>query len=241
VRTKDITFKSGAETLAATKVYADSGRESSVISFHGFGLTATRTRIRYMLDYLAAHGVSSACFDFSGNGDSTGRLEESTLNIRKEEASAAAKFLGRPEGSLAIIGTSMGAYLAALLSPVLRPRSLILVCPAAYPEEAMGLKLTEDFPKLARRRPHAYAESPAFEAIRDFDGRLLIIAAGHDADVAPEEVINLYVESARSAKSKKVIRLEESGHKVHPWLQEHDEERANVLKEVLNVTHEDQV
>lgn len=226
--------------LAATKVYADSGREPSVISFHGFGVTATRTRIRYMLDYLAMHGVSSACFDFSGNGDSTGRLEESTVNIRKEEASAAVKFLGRPEGSLAIIGTSMGAYLAALLSPVLRPRSLILVCPVAYPEAAMELKLTEDFPKLARPTPHAYAESQVFEAIRDFDGRLLIIAAGHD-DVASAEVIDLYVSSARSARSKKVIRLEESGHKVHPWLQEHDEERANVLEEVLAVTREDQV
>lgn len=238
MRTEDCTFKVGAETLAATKVYADTGREPSVISFHGFGVTATRTRILYMLDYLAMHGVSSACFDFSGNGDSTGRLEESTLNLRKEEASAAAKFLGRPEGSLAVIGTSMGAYLAALLSPVLRPRSLILVCPVAYPEEAMGLKLTEDFPKLARRRPRAYAESPAFEAIRDFDGRLLIIAAGHD-EVASAEVINLYVSSARSARSKKVIRLEESGHKVHPWLQEHDEERVNVLEEVLAVTRED--
>lgn len=238
MRTEECVFKVGAQTLAATKVYADSGREPSVISFHGFGTTATRTRIRYMLDHLAAHGVSSACFDFSGNGDSTGRLEESTLKIRKEEAYAATQFLGRPEGSLALIGTSMGGYLATLLSPVLRPRSLILVCPVAYPEEAMELKLSEDFPKLARRRPGAYAESRAFEVMRDFEGHLLIIAAAHD-DVAPREVIDLYEQSARSAKSKKVIWLEESGHKVHPWLQEHEEERAHVLREVLAVTREE--
>jgi pimeloyl-ACP methyl ester carboxylesterase len=231
-------FKVGAETLAATKVYADSGREPSVISFHGFGTTATRTRIRYMLDHLAGHGVSSACFDFSGNGDSTGELDKATLNLRRDEAHAAAKFLGRPEGSLAIIGTSMGAYLAALLSPVLRPRSLILISPAAYPEDAMELKLTEDFPKLARRPPGAYVGSPAFEALRTFEGDLLVITGGKD-EVLPEGVTQLYAESAPSARSRKVIRLEESGHKVHPWLQEHAEERANVLREVLAVTREE--
>jgi hypothetical protein len=121
---------------------------------------------------------------------------------------------------------------------VLRPRSLILVSPAAYPEDAMELKLTEDFPKLARRPPGAYVESPAFEALRTFEGNLLVIAAGKD-DVLPEEVIHLYAESAPSARSRKVIRLEESGHKVHLWLQEHDEERTNVLREVLAVTREE--
>ena len=236
MRAEDCVINVGAETLAATKIHALPGEPPSVISFHGHGATATRARIRYVLDYLAGHGVSSACFDFSGNGDSTGKLEQATLSARKNEALAAAKLLGRPR-SLAIIGTSMGGYTAALLAPVFEPRSLILFCPAAYPEDAMELKFDENFASIARR-PGAYVNSPAFQALRTFKGNLLIFAAGKDT-VIPKEVINLYVESAPLAKSKKVVWLEESDHKVHVWLDGHEEERANVLREVLAVTKEE--
>jgi hypothetical protein len=226
----------GAERLAATKIYADSGQPPSVISFHGTGITGTRARIRYLLEGLADHGVSSACFDFSGHGESTGKLEQASLSLRKEEGYEAAKLLGR-QGSLAIIGTSMGGYTAALMAPLLEPRSLILFCPAAYPEEAMELKFDDGFTAVARR-PGAYVNSPAFRALSTFKGNLLIVAARKDT-VIPKEVIDLYAESAPLAKSRKLIWLEECDHKVNVWLSEHEEERANILREVLAVTREE--
>lgn len=236
MRIQDCVFKVGDETLMGTKLYAASGREPSVISFHGFGQTASRARIRYVLDYLAQHGVSSACFDFSGNGDST-NFESATLNLRKKQALAAAKELGRKQGSLAIIGTSMGGFIAAILAPQLKPRSLVLFSPAVYPEDAMGLKLDQKFP-MAARASGTYLNSPAFRALSTFKGKLLIVAAERDT-VLPRDVIDLYVESARSAKGTKVIKLDTTEHKVNLWLQEHEEERIQVLNEVLAVTAED--
>lgn len=236
VWTEDCKLRVGAETLVATKVFANPGQEPSVISFHGFGITAGRMRIRYLLDYLATHGISSACFDFSGNGESS-HVQPPTLRLRIDQALAAAKQLGRRQGQLALIGTSMGGFIAALLAPELRPRSLILISPAAYSESAMGLVLNEDFPHLARAAG-CFVDSPAFEALSTFKGELLIIAAERDA-VLPKGVIDRYAESAPRAVRKKVIRLDTAEHKISLWLQDHEEERFRVLREVLNVTREE--
>jgi hypothetical protein len=234
--TQDCVFKVGEETLAATKIYAASHKEPSVISFHGFGQTASRTRIRYMLDYLAQHGLSSACFDFSGNGDST-NVESATLNLRTKQALAAANELGRKEGSLALIGTSMGGFIAALLAPQLKPRSVVLISPAIYADEAMEIKLDQNFPTAARASGD-YMNSSALRALSTFEGKLLIIAAERDT-VLPKGTIDLYAGCARSAKSAKVITLDTAEHKVNLWLQEQEEERSRVLSEVLAVTIED--
>lgn len=232
LRTRKCAFKVDNETLVASTVYGASGNPPQVISYHGLGATATRSRIRYVLDYLAQYDISSACFDFSGNGDSTGKLEEASLRRRYKEAQAATAQL-ITSGPTSLIGTSMGGFLAALLVPVIKPRHLILFCPAAYPEDAMDLPFNDCFGTIARR-PGAYVHSPAFQALTTFDGSLLIFAARNDSVIVPE-VIEGYVASASSARLQKVVWLEESGHKMHLWLAEHAYEREMVLKEVLNV------
>ena len=232
---RDCFLRVDDETLAASTIYGASSHAPHVISYHGFGATATRARIRYALDYLAQHDISSACFDFSGNGDSTGKLEEANLRRRYREAQAATAHL-ITSGPVSLIGTSMGGFLAALLAPVLRPRHLILFCPPAYPEDAMDLPLNGRFGALARR-PGAYARSPAFKALQTFEGSLLIFAARNDPVIVPE-VIEAYLASAPCARRRKVVWLRESGHKMHLWLADHPRERELVLKRLLDVLTE---
>jgi uncharacterized protein len=229
--TEDRAFNVAGETLMATKVYAASAAPPDIISFHGTGITANRRRIRYILDHLATQGMSSVCFDFSGHGQSTGRLDQSTLNIRKSEAEAATRLL-LGNNPPVFIGTSMGAYLAALLTPVFEPRSLILFCPAAYPAKVMGMTFNDNFTAFVRR-PSIYRHSPAFRALSNFKGSLLIIAAERDA-LIPREVIDLYAESARCARSQKIIWIERSDHKVHSWLVKHDEQRTIILESIVS-------
>ena len=227
--TEEFQIETGGEKLAATRILAELGHQPQVLSFHGTGTAANRKRIRYLLDYLASHGLSSICFDFSGHGESSGKMEQATLTIRKNEARAAARFLdGRVPPVL--IGTSMGGYIASLLAPEIRPRSLILFCPAAYSSELMELKFNDSF-TAAVRRPGAYLNSPAFKALESYDGKLLIIAAGQDA-IIPREVIRLYQESAPRAQTK-ILWLGTSDHKIHLWLADHEIERNSVLQEVL--------
>lgn len=230
VLTEEFTFAAGKETLAATRICSISGRQPHVITFHGTGPTASHAGTRYILDYLARNGLSSLCFDFSGHGKSTGDMQQATLSVRKQEGHAAAAFLD-PQASPVIIGTSMGGYIAALLAPVLNPQSLILFCPAAYPDEAMELKFGENFAAIAKR-PGAYLHSPAFHALKSYRGKLLIIAAGKD-ELIPKEVPGLYAESAPLAGTKKLLWMDDSDHKIHTWLTLHPPERQSVLSEVL--------
>ncbi|HEV7239248.1 MAG TPA: alpha/beta family hydrolase [Thermoanaerobaculia bacterium] len=210
MHTEDLRFSVGSETLAATRILASSGEPPSIVSFHGTGTTAHRGRIRYVLDFLAERGVSSACFDFSGHGESSGPFEAANLGVRIREAFQAATLLC-PPSPRGIIGTSMGARLAAVLSPQLHPRTLILFCPAAYSCDQ--------------------AESPAFAGLRQFEGKLLIIAGRKD-EVSGAETVERYAASAPAADSK-VIWLEQCGHAIHPWLGEHETERAAVLEEIV--------
>jgi pimeloyl-ACP methyl ester carboxylesterase len=223
MKIEDLEIVAGGQTLAATRVLAGNGAPPSVISFHGTGATTHRSRIRYILDDLASRDISSACFDFSGHGESSGSVEDATLASRMSEALEAATILC-PPSPRTIIGTSMGAYLAASLSPQLRPHSLILFAPAAYPQDQVGdrERALTDFQPSAD-------DSPAFEALQQFDGKLLIVV-GQDDPTITREIVDRYVRSAPAAQSK-VIRLQ-CGHMVHPWLGEHDDARRAVLAEI---------
>jgi uncharacterized protein len=233
VTSEEFFFEAGCERLAATRILSASGNLPSAVSFHGLGVTATRTRIRYLLDHLAVEaGVSSICFDFSGNGDSSGRFESASLRRRAEESLAAAKLLAMT-GPRVLIGTSMGAHLAAQVSPDIAPRSLILFCPAAYPEDAADERFDENFVRFNNRTvtPEVLRGSPALKALRGFKGKLLVVAGTEDK-VIPRRVIDLYLESAAAASKRRVIWLEGCDHFVHPWLAQHHEERVMVLEAV---------
>jgi uncharacterized protein len=236
MRTEEFAFAVGCQRLAATRVLSGSGRPPEVVSFHGLGVTASRARIRYLLDGLARHGLSSICFDFSGNGDSTGQLEKSNLRARATESLAAANLLAGSE-TRAIVGTSMGAHLAALVSQAVRPRSLVLFCPAAYSDQVSDLNFDESFTCRPGRLVTAetHAKSSALRALLTFTGNLLIIAATEDK-VIPREVIDLYVVAASRARSRRVIWLEGCDHFVHPWLEHHETQRSAVLHAVLSAT-----
>jgi uncharacterized protein len=224
--THDTFFDVGEHRLAATTVRAADGAAPDVVHLHGLGPTATRHIIRYLLDDLAAHGHSSVTFEFSGNGDSTGVMKEATLRRRKEESLAAAGLLDA-ERRPVIIGTSMGAHLASWNVPQVKPRALVLFCPAAYPADAA------DQPFGEGTRPGNHADSPAFAGIGEFDGDLLIIGARED-QVVPADVIDGYLEHAVKARSRRVIWLD-CDHFIHRWLPDQEAAKSEVLDAIRTI------
>src|SRR5260370_3377683 len=86
VHTEEFVFAANGQRLAATKTVSADGPEPGILALHGLGPAATRHRVRYLLDALAAHGHGSMTFDFSGNRDSTGVLAESSLPGRRGRA-----------------------------------------------------------------------------------------------------------------------------------------------------------
>ncbi|TQF01891.1 alpha/beta hydrolase [Kitasatospora acidiphila] len=228
MRHEDFAFDVDGERLAATRTVTAEQPEPSILALHGFGTTSTRHRISYLLDAFAEHGHASLTFEFSGNGDSTGVLTDATLRRRRNEALAAADRLGRAVAPV-LLGTSMGAHLAASIVPEVRPRALVLFCPAAYPEHAADLPFDGSLPK-----PGNYPDSPAYAGLRDFDGDLLIIGAGQDQVVHPA-VIDGYLDSAGRARSAEVLWLKDSDHFVHRWLPGQQARLAEVQGAILRL------
>ncbi|MFJ8011428.1 alpha/beta hydrolase [Streptomyces sp. NPDC096339] len=231
--TEDFFFDVGGHRLAATTVRTVGGAAPDVVHLHGLGTTATRHGVRYLLDDLAAHGHASLTFEFSGNGDSTGVMAQATLRRRKEETLAAVGLLDG-ERRPVLIGTSMGGHLASWAVPQLRPRALVLFCPAAYPADAADDAFGDG------TRPGNHADSPAFAGIGEFDGDLLIIGARQD-QVVSEATVDGYLAHATKARSRRVIWLD-CDHFIHRWLPEQDAVKTEVLDALRSVvtagTHE---
>jgi hypothetical protein len=227
-RSADFVIGAGEHCLAATTVYAADGREPGILALHGLGETSTRHRVRYLLDPFAAAGYGSLTFDFSGNGDSTGVMAASTLRIRRAETLAAAAGLDPTERPV-LLGTSMGAHLAASVVPQVRPRALVLFCPAAYPESAWDLRFDGSL-----TRPANHPDSPAYAGLREFDGDLLIVAGCLD-QVVPAETIDGYLAHARRARSTQVIWLSDCDHFVHRWLPWQEARRAEIVNAIVRL------
>jgi uncharacterized protein len=226
-RTEDFHFTAAGQRLAATRTIPGDGSGPGILALHGLGTASSRHRIRYLLDPLTALGHGAVTFDFSGNGDSTGVLERSTLRGRREEALGAATWLDERAAPV-LLGTSMGAHLAASIVPEVRPRALVLFSPAAYPADAADQCFDGSL-----ARPGDYPDSPAFAGMREFDGDLLVFGALHD-QVVPREVVEAYRSCAVRARSAEVVWLD-CDHFVHRWLPGRPELLAETVRTIALV------
>lgn len=93
-----------------------------VVFLHGFAATRVEPHRMFVkaAEELAARGLASLRFDFSGCGDSEGDFRDVTVPGQVAEAAAALAWLaGRPEVDpqrLGAVGFSLGAAVAALLA-----------------------------------------------------------------------------------------------------------------------------
>jgi pimeloyl-ACP methyl ester carboxylesterase len=116
-------------------------------------------------------GLGLLRFDYSGCGQSEGRLEDGTISRWLEETLAIIR--AETEGPQIILGSSMGGYLALLAARALaqsgeaaRLAGLILVAPAVdFTETLIWARLPEEARRAILdegvwRRPSAYADEP---------------------------------------------------------------------------------
>jgi len=199
-----------------------------LLALHGGG-QSSRQGFRPLLTALAAHGHTSAAFDFAGHGESGGQLIGSSLAHRAEQALAVASHLGL-QPPVALLGSSMGGHVACTLIDALAPRALVLFCPAAYAPAAQHLPFGPAFQSTLRATA-SFDASPAFEALERFTGRLLLVF-GTQEDVIPEAVQQQYLHRARQAQSVELIRLQGAGHRLHDWLAQRPDRFAEVLGRV---------
>lgn len=141
---------------------------------------------------LAAVPSNGLTFNFPGVGHSDGELADNTLNqrtrwVRTVLHDATAK---GATGPLVLVGCSMGAHTAAILTDALPVAALVLVAPAAYGRHTLDAPFGPAF-TAAIRAPGSWRDSPAFAAAARYQGRRLLLLPEHD-DVIPTGVTSAY-------------------------------------------------
>jgi pimeloyl-ACP methyl ester carboxylesterase len=195
-------FDVGEETLAYTE-FVPAKTRCRVLSLHGAG-KATRQRIFYLAEKLAENDIGFFCFDFSGHGESTGIMSQSSLSKRCAEAKAAFDFMGSPAPTI-LMGNSMGGYIAVEMLETIQPEYLILICPALYAAKAFDVPFDQNFSDIIRS-PNSFEENNILPRLSNFTGQVLLLIGDQD-DVIPARVMDIYQSAFESAKSIKLMGL----------------------------------
>jgi pimeloyl-ACP methyl ester carboxylesterase len=231
VHTVEYRIPAGDETLACSVDYAEGVSTPSVICLHGGGPSG-RHSTEYLATVLQANGRSVIRFDFSGHGDSTGVMAESSLKKRFLEAKAVLDYFGLGDG-VAVIGTSMGGHIACALASEVFVEALVFFGPAAYSVRAWDVPFDFGFTDIIREEG-SFLDSDIVDLLRGFTGRALHVIGERD-EIIPAGVTNLYAEALSHCKVFDCYTIAGCPHPLHRWVQSHPDIRRRVEERVLSV------
>ena len=111
---------------------------------------------------------------------------------------------------LTLIGASMSGYTAVKLTRLHEVKNLVLIVPAMYTPEAYEVPFNGGFSEIIRSH-RSWERSDAWEILRGFTGKLLVVAAEHDT-VIPREVVQRTFESAAQAQFRDLYIVPGASH-----------------------------
>jgi len=164
-------------------------------------------------------GCICLTFDLRGHKLMEAQRETVTRGQNLRDLVAAYDLISTQRGvdaqSIAVIGSSYGGYLAALLTTLRPVRWLALRAPALYKDanwDAPKRQLHID-PDFAAYRLSSIAaeDNRALSACATFTGDVLVVESEHD-EVIPPAVIKNYVASFRIAHSLTARVISDAGH-----------------------------
>ena len=177
-----------------------------VLCVHGWGGSQQQYLARAR--EIAALGCVSLTFDLRGHA----RTEPQQSSVSREDnlndvLAAYDELAHHPlvdEESIAVVGSSYGGYLAAILTTLRPVRWLALRVPALYQDDAWDIpkkQLHKESDLHAyRRRPVPPDENRALKACAKFKGDVLVVESEHD-DIVPHRTIENYLEACTHAHS----------------------------------------
>ena len=188
-----------------------------VLFVHGWG----GDQRQYLARARAIAGLGCVCltFDLRGHAQTQTQYETVSREESLRDILSAYDFLAAQQNvdseSIAVVGSSYGGYLAALLT-VQRPvKWLALRVPALYKDSEwslpkLKLRTEQDLAKY-RLQPVSPEESKALRACHAFTGDVLLVESEHDA-VIPRQVVVNYREACKSARSLTYRLIEGADH-----------------------------
>jgi pimeloyl-ACP methyl ester carboxylesterase len=203
-------------SIAGT-IVTPSTRLPGVLFVHGWGGSQAQYLARARK--IAALGSVCLTFDLRGHADTQPQHETVSRENNLRDVLAAYDVLASQRqvdpSSIAVIGSSYGGYLAAILTSLRPVKWLVLRAPALYMDSGWELpksQLHRDQDLNAYRRSLVpAAENRALRACAAFHGDVLVIES-EDDHVIPHEAISSYLEACIQPRSLTYRVLEGADH-----------------------------
>lgn len=111
----------------------------------GYHSDMSGTKASMMDRFAYDMGISSLRFDYSGTGVSSGNFEDGTISKWLDDAKAI--IAQKTKGEIILVGSSMGGWIALLLSQIFKPRikAMVLIAPAPdFTQDLMWNKFSKE-------------------------------------------------------------------------------------------------
>ena len=233
----DIAVDSGH--IAGT-VVEPAAKLPGVLFVHGWG--GSQQQYLGRAREIAALGCISLTFDLRGHARTEPQQETVSREENLADVLAAYDVLVTHEDvdtdAIAVVGSSYGGYLAAILTTLRPVRWLALRVPALYKDDDWTLP-KKQLHKVAdlqdyRMRRLAPEDNRALAACAAYKGDVLIVESEHD-DIVPHPAIENFVEACRHAHSLtyRVIAGADHGLSKAPMQRAYTELLVNWLSEMV--------
>ncbi|MGW1785565.1 alpha/beta fold hydrolase [Streptomyces sp. NPDC002143] len=229
----DFTLDHDGERLSG--VYGGDPSGVTAVVLHGAGNSSIKRLLPLVREFVA-HGCRGVAFDFSGHGESTGKLSESSLRRRFEQAVAVIDAYAGASGPLVLVGFSMSGQAVADLVRHYGDRvaALGLGAPAVYTAEAWDEPFGDGTGRFSEiiRRSDSWRETSALQVLRAYEGRAVLAVPGTDAVIPP--AVTEAVQDALAARAQYTrFDLPDAQHQLGLWFREHGHDRREFVEAVL--------
>jgi pimeloyl-ACP methyl ester carboxylesterase len=187
-----------------------------VLFIHGWGGSQQFDLLR--AKHIAGMGCVCLTFDLRGHADTLAQQMTVSRDDNLRDAMAAYDCLvSHPAintSAIAVVGSSYGGYLAALLTQARPVRWLALHVPALYRDDEWMLPKRQLNRKalMTYRLSHVTADdNRALAACREFKGDVLIVEAEHDTFVPHSTIMN-YMDAFQDVHSLTYRIVDEADH-----------------------------
>ncbi|MFE7706886.1 alpha/beta hydrolase [Streptomyces sp. NPDC057486] len=238
---RHFTLKCDGETLSCLAAVPHMSHPSvparpTAVLLHGAG-TSDTSRLTGLLSDFAARGHHALAFDFSGHGDSSGRLSELSLKRRFAQARAVIDSRVPDGGPLVLIGFSMSGQTVADLAAHYGSRvvSIGLCAPAVYAPEAWSVPFGAGFTEIIRT-PDSWRRSPALDVFRSLSTRAVLATPLTDTIIPP--AVTQAVAGALATSRCRFTGLvhPEADHRLGQWFAVNAVARGRFVDTVLSDT-----
>jgi pimeloyl-ACP methyl ester carboxylesterase len=237
-RDDEIEINVGDHLIAGTLVRPTT-MVPGVLFVHGWGGRQQQYLARAR--EIAALGATCLTLDLRGHGRTRHQQETVTREENLRDVVAGYDTLvtqpGVDPSAIAVVGSSYGGYLAAIVGSLRPVRWLALRVPALYKDSDWALAKSE-LRKYGldeyRRGSVSPEENRALAACAAFEGDALIVESEHD-DIIPHPVIANYMAAFQKAHSVtyRVIEGADHGLSKEPWQQAYTSLLVNWATEMI--------